>query len=788
MENDRQDATDAPGATVIRLPRSAFFLCSFDLESGQFLKAERLASRMQAFLDERRDDGKPGFSISVESHNDKVVKELVRCFDELTENNTLYQHSTRGLGRGLGVLVVGIEVSFWVSEQCVADLETAFLKITARAWSRNKILSALGTFRDPSSPVGFAHGSMQSLGFTMIKHALILMVTNSGVTFPTHRSVKLLEKSFPGHMFVLTIDRTNPISDVVHHRVDRVIVTHAGPCPAEPATFGLLAVDHKLSRLLEVRMRSTFAKYGGNPVQPFGKRYGASDLQTFADTHEAFTLNMSEYCSLVSPVHVQIRQAGQRFGFHVLQPFVCVLLSTIYIVITVGLTDPPVIESAGRICGPNLTQCSNSNAERYVSGLLDSFIYVMLPFWTAFLIHLVAKRHLLARLGKRALVICGIPWVAQSLEMYLSKLFALAFSWMSIEVHSVSPPDHFVQRFTHRVTRGAMLAFGRPDGRSIALSSAEAECLLFALQAKCVQTLGCGPDGVMDGHNPHKPRLFAKDDVAAPPTRRGKFMCENMLERLLLARDLGSDTMALDLKDSTSVHEIQSRHETIVSRGQSSNHQNGENADPLLLGSSKGQTTIATKLDQNMLSILQGKNTTKHSNLLNAQLDSLHMQYYGTMGHTATRLERTFTGLYESMYAEERAVRVTSFAPEADVDEVEKRRRKDVAVASMARLESSAILLCEGRYFSAERFVGLCVLFHAMARTCSVWWPRNWDMAHSQSHLKVVSTACPVSASDLGRVLRRSERMRRGQAGSDVRGSALKGTSHHGGDFYTTVI
>ena len=70
------------------------------------------------------------------------------------------------------------------------------------------------------------------------------------------------------------------------------------------------------------------------------------------------------------------------------------------------------------------------------------------------------------------------PWVAQSLEAFTSKLFALSYSVATLGVSSGNPLDHLVHRHTHRVVRGGLLAVGRPDGRLNGLASAEATCNL----------------------------------------------------------------------------------------------------------------------------------------------------------------------------------------------------------------------------------------------------------------------------------------------------------------------
>lgn len=62
----------------------------------------------------------------------------------------------------------------------------------------------------------------------------------------------------------------------------------------------------------------------------------------------------------------------------------------------------------------------------------------------------VQGRPLLARLGRRTVLILDVPYVHQLLEAYVSKLFALSYGVASVDVHGTDPSDHFVHCFTHR--------------------------------------------------------------------------------------------------------------------------------------------------------------------------------------------------------------------------------------------------------------------------------------------------------------------------------------------------
>jgi hypothetical protein len=116
-------------------------------------------------------------------------------------------------------------------------------------------------------------------------------------------------------------------------------------------------------------------------------------------------------------------------------------------------------------------------------------------------------RDLLARFGKRTLVVADVPYVNQTLEAFVSKMFALSYGIASIDVHGCNPADHFVHRFTHRVARGVLIAAGRPDGRLCSQAGPEAAVLLALTQAHVIAHLGSQPEVFTIGHNPYNPKV-----------------------------------------------------------------------------------------------------------------------------------------------------------------------------------------------------------------------------------------------------------------------------------------
>ena len=140
-------------------------------------------------------------------------------------------------------------------------------------------------------------------------------------------------------------------------------------------------------------------------------------------------------------------------------------------------------------------------------------------------------------------MIGDIPWVAQSVEAYLSKLFACSYSAAGISVYSANPSDHLVHRMTHRVVRGCLLACGRPDGRLSALTSCEAAVCLSVNQASSIQSIGATCESMTLGHNPYKLPL-TKFAVFLKGNRR-KYLCEHLLEKRVGYTGHGKSTGAL---------------------------------------------------------------------------------------------------------------------------------------------------------------------------------------------------------------------------------------------------
>lgn len=101
---------------------------------------------------------------------------------------------------------------------------------------------------------------------------------------------------------------------------------------------------------------------------------------------------------------------------------------------------------------------------------------------------------LLARTGKRTLVIGDIPYVHQTLEAYVSKIFSLSYGFASLDVHAGNPRDHYLPRFGHRIVRGLLSLLMEPDSRLRSQQDAVSGVRMTRSQQEGVRNLKVGAE------------------------------------------------------------------------------------------------------------------------------------------------------------------------------------------------------------------------------------------------------------------------------------------------------
>ena len=486
----------------------------------------------------------------------------------------LLQHDSGTHDGSVDLLITGCEVSLWIGEQFASDLHNAFPKLKIVTMSANKLLAQLGqAFPVPNTGFLFNETSYN------FSDSNVLLISHSGGTFATLNVSNLL-KGFTANLFVVTSEWDTQIAKSV--RAGRpgavgskfqlnsyVFTTFCGCRPAEPVTLTAVATHQVLTQVLLYLMYAVRYHMPKKP-QLGGSTYTIQEVQELEGLNQD-SMNVIEAITRPSvptdngrlvngKCRHRLLKQGRYWAQHILEGPIAWILSMIYIVVTVTVGATPLSAIVGVIAGAVrqeeqlpcegvvatdasgtvvalgtglsftcATDSGPSAPHRHIVGFIDSMIYTFLPIWMTWLLRLAQGRPWLHRVNGRSLLIGDIPWVSQTLEAYVSKMFALSYSIASVSVSSGNPLDHLVHRHTHRVVRGALLAVGRPDGRLNALTSAENTICLSVNQASSIQNFGVTCESITIGHNPFKLGLTA-NAIFIPGMRR-PFLSEYVLER-----------------------------------------------------------------------------------------------------------------------------------------------------------------------------------------------------------------------------------------------------------------
>lgn len=451
------------------------------------------------------------------------------------------------------LLITGCEVSLWLGEQFAADIKLVYPKLSVEVLSANKLLGQLGQTM-PMPQAGFRF-NMASHNF---RQTIVLVLTHSGGTFAPLACCSLL-RGYTPNIFVVTSELDTQAARAVRSAYDDatpsgasdglvdlcsqyVFSTHAGFRPAEPCTLSIAAMHHLLSQLLLFLMGFlAHFEHGSTCRSICGSSYNVQEVR------ELVTINLRQPLAakdLIGQTAVgdtapaaALRKQGQQWAHHVLEGPLSWMLSFVYIGTTLLLGVTPIGALTGVAIGTPLPAPLSVPAVgsvesfpawvwgvRYLVAIIDTVIYAFLPWWTTVLIRLLQRRPWLHRVSGRSVLIGDVPWVAQSVEAFASKLFALSYSIASCTFASANPADHLVHRHTHRVVRGSLLAVGRPDGRANALTTAEAACTLSVNQASSIQNFGVTCESITIGHSAFRLPLSSAHLVL--PTQRPPFACE----------------------------------------------------------------------------------------------------------------------------------------------------------------------------------------------------------------------------------------------------------------------
>lgn len=424
----------------------------------------------------------------------------------------------------IDILVTGCEVSLWAAEQFTSDLTKCFPKLGIKAVSSNKLLGLFG--QELSVPaIGFPY-TKKSMD---MKDPIIIIVSHSGGTFSPLACSNLMQ-SFSSNIFVVTSEWDTQIGKQLRSMNDkntdilpsRIFSTEVGVRPAEPCSVSVVATHQLLTNIFEHICITIIS----NPH--FRHESGAiiteRDLQTLERCNRD---NINALKSIVNRdmdgPELELRAAGDLWAEHILENAKAYIMSFIYIVVTVTI-GMPLVSGIAYSAG-----LRNDEPILYFTRFLDALIYFWLPQINILILRIVQGRNLRHRMVGRTVVIGDpCPWVAQSAEAFLSKIFACSYSIAGLNVLSGNPADHLVHRHTHRVVRGSLLVCGRPDGRLTALTTLEASTCLAVNQASSIQSMGGTCESITIGHNMSKLPLTKKGIFLE--THRPRFLCEKVLE------------------------------------------------------------------------------------------------------------------------------------------------------------------------------------------------------------------------------------------------------------------
>ena len=377
------------------------------------------------------------------------------------------------------LLITGEENSLWLGEKFAEDLKVVFPFLNVVAISANQILQQLER--------GFAE---LNLG----KDSLVLAITQSGQTFSTVQIINVFDhlssQGVIGELFIITGELSSFVDSVQgrggltkitnssfidNHRC-RIFVNGSGRRIAEPSTVAVAAAKQTLTELLFY-----LAQQMSNNIyhtNPFGMTLSSESLMVLAMMKEDFLYNNlvkivgtnAEGELIKSTTNRELVRDGGYWANHVIETPLAWAIHALYIFISVGWVIPfgytlPLVKT---LSGLLFNLLNIPSFTQFLSPLItfaDIGVYIFGAWLWTLAIRFCQGRQLLARMGKRTLVIGDVTWVNQLLQAYISKLFALSYGIATMEVHSANPQNHLLHAFAHRIVRGTLIWLGIPDGR-----------------------------------------------------------------------------------------------------------------------------------------------------------------------------------------------------------------------------------------------------------------------------------------------------------------------------------
>ncbi|KAK3270697.1 hypothetical protein CYMTET_20918 [Cymbomonas tetramitiformis] len=625
--------------------------------------------------------------------------------------------------RRLDLLITGCEVSLWVAEQFAADLKSVLPELNVVAFSANKVLGLLGqVFPLPTIGHQFSHD---------FDGTLVLLVSHSGGTFAP-LAVANLMKAFSSRLFVVTSEWDTQIGLALHRNNTgllnaSVFSTNVGFRPAEPSSVSLIAIQQMLTQLLLYIINREAKELGAaGEIRGYELAQLESMNQDCIKALEDIVGVTRHGEPIIGPTAAQgLRQQGRTWAQHVLEAPIAWILSAMYIVITVVAGVPPA-STLYSFLGDDATVPK-------LFLLVDAVLYVFLPLWITFLLRLLHGRTVLHRLGTRTVVVGDVPWVSQSIDAFLSKLFACSYSIASIHVLSGNPADHFVHRHTHRVVRGTLLAVGRPDSRLNGLASTEQAVNLSVKQASSIANLTSTCESITLGHAPDQLNLTANHIVLTDARKR--FLCELLgTNRLQLRNDSSTDSPAIRTPNITDFSKR--------------------------LSNKMWERITSPKAAGPRGRVRRSELFPRPTRMKNREASGMLGQLYSLQGEKGegdgmgARVDSSGS-LQESIAKDIQLGTKIEVADEPYFGKGLEDCYPTATTIELMRMQVGVQHIYESRIASLQRCVAFMVMFHEMGSQVQNFWPRvslgflGYNMARTQSCMRIATTSSPVTASDL---------------------------------------
>ena len=435
------------------------------------------------------------------------------------------------------LLITGEENSLWLGERFAQDLKIIFPLLNVITISANQVLQQL---------------SQDLSQLSLNKNSLILAITQSGQTFSTVQAINtfdhLCSQGVIGELFILTgelssfinstqghdritTNSSSPFLDNPHY--PRIFVNGSGRRTTEPSTVSVAAAQQTLTKLLFYLAKQIRKKFPD--VSPFGMTLTQESLMAlemvekdFLDQTVVQIVGATANGEIIkSSIKQKLIKGGHYWAMHVTETPLVWAIHALYVLVTVGWAIPfgytiPLVQTLlGLIFSVvNLPQ-GLFELIAPIATKADIIIYIFGPWLWTLLLRYFQGRQLLARMGKRTLVIGDDSWVHKLLQSYVSKLFSLSYGIASIEVHGANPQNDLLHAFAHRVVRGTLIFLGVPDGRrSQKLQKRENAVLMTGKQANSVRHVNVGPEIVVMGHNPAIVKSGLMRSSSKTPLRR----------------------------------------------------------------------------------------------------------------------------------------------------------------------------------------------------------------------------------------------------------------------------